>query len=338
MTKPVDFEAHFMTEGFVRALFENKGYPHMADDGPGGVRTMHYAAKAFEPFKDPLYSRLMNLGQERIADMDQAGVGVQVLSLTAPGVEQFAPDVAAAVARESNDEVAEYVAAHPDRFKAFAALPVKHPQEAVKELERSVKELGLVGWKTHSNYGDSYLDDEQYWPILEAAADLGAPVYLHPSLPAIEQLHRYGFALAGAPFGFGVETAMCTMRLILSGVFDRFPGLKIMLGHLGETLPFILERIDFPYVRPHFDPSARPNLKKKPSEYVKEHIYVTTSGMPFMPALRCTIESLGPDRILFGSDHPYENMEEAVAFLERASISTDERDGIYFKNAGLLGL
>jgi predicted TIM-barrel fold metal-dependent hydrolase len=340
MTKRIDFEAHFMTQGFVKALYDNKanGYPHIADDGPGGVRCMHFTAGAFEPFKDPLYSNLMSMDEQRVAMMDKAGVDVQVLSLTAPGPEQFKPSDATALARDANDELAAYISKYPDRFKGFAALSPKEPESAAKELERSVKELGLVGWKTHSNFGDSYLDDQRYWPVLEAAADLGVPVYLHPTAPMISQLRQYGFALAGAPFGFGVETAMCTMRLIFSGAMDRFPGLRIILGHLGETLPFILERIDFPYVRPHFDPEARPDIAHKPSEYIKERVFVTTSGMPFLPALRCTIDALGPDRILLGTDYPYESMDEAMSFLNNASISEEEREQIYSKNAEQLGL
>ena len=340
MTKKIDFEAHFMTQGFVTALYDNKakGYPHLADDGPGGVRCMHFTADAFEPFKDPLYSNLMHLDEQRVEMMDQAGVDMQVLSLTAPGLEQFDPAKATALAREANDELTEFIARYPDRFKGFAALSPKEPESAAKELERCVKDLGLVGWKTHSNFGDSYLDDQRYWPVLEAAADLGALIYLHPTAPMISQLRRYGFALAGAPFGFGVETAMCTMRLILSGAMDRFPGLKIVLGHLGETLPFILERIDFPYVRPHFDPEARPAINHKPSEYIKTRVFVTTSGMPFLPALKCTMEALGSDRILLGTDYPYESMQDAVSFLENAPISSEERDDIYHRNAGQLGI
>jgi predicted TIM-barrel fold metal-dependent hydrolase len=219
----------------------------------------------------------------------------------------------------------------------YAALAPKNPARAADELERSVKELDFKGWNTHSNYGDSYLDDEKYWPILEKADKLGVPIYIHPTVPAIPQVRGYGFALAGAAFGFGLETALCMMRLIYSGVFDRYPNLKIILGHLGEGLPFLLRRIDWAYIRP-FHPRARPNLAKKPSQYFKSNVFVTTSGNYFTPAFMCTYEALGIDKILLGTDYPYEDPDECLQFLEGLPLSKEEKDKIYFINAGQLGI
>ena len=153
--------------------------------------------------------------------MDRAGVDVQILSLTAPGFEQFEASAATAMAKKTNDLLAGVIQKHPDRFMGFAALAPQNPEEAVNELERAVKDLGFKGWNTHSNYGDSYLDDKKYWPILEKAAELDTLIYLHPTIPAIPQLWKYGFALAGAPFGFGFETAMCAMQL---------PRLKVIMS------------------------------------------------------------------------------------------------------------
>ena len=194
----------------------------------------------------------------------------------------------------------------------YAALAPKLPERAADELERCVKELGFKGWNTHSNYGDSYLDNKEYWPIMERCERLGVPIYVHPTVPAIPQARGFGFALAGAPFGFGLETALCMMRLIYSGVFDAFPTLKVILGHLGEGLPFVLKRIDWAYVRP-FDPSARPNLAKKPGQYIRDNVFVTTSGNYYEPAFRCTYEALGIDRILLGTDYPFEDPEECMS-------------------------
>ena len=219
----------------------------------------------------------------------------------------------------------------------YAALAPKAPEEAADELERAVKELGFIGWNTHSNYGDSYLDDERYNVILERAEKLNAPIYLHPTVPAVSQVRGYGFALAGAPFGFGMETAMAMMRLIMGGVFDRYPGLKIILGHLGETLPFLLKRIDWAYVKP-FDPSLRPSLSKKPSEFFKSNVFVTTSGNYYEPAFKCTLEALGIERILLGTDYPYEDIKECMDFLQNLPITEKEKEKIYGINLRQLGI
>jgi hypothetical protein len=269
--------------------------------------------------------------------MDKCGVDVQILSLSAPGLEQLDPNTGAALAKSANDGLFEVIKKYPDRFMGYAALAPKNPGRAADELERCVKELGFKGWNTHSNYGDSYLDDKEYWPIMERCERLGVPIYVHPTVPAIPQVKGYGFALAGAPFGFGLETALCMMRLIYSGVFDAFPTLKIILGHLGEGLPFVLKRIDWAYVRP-FDPAARPNLARKPGQYVRDNVFVTTSGNYYEPAFKCTYEALGIDRILLGTDYPYEDPEECIEFVEGLSISREDREKIYSGNARQLGI
>ena len=237
--KKIDFEAHFVTEEWVDALYKNKGYPRLVEDKAAKIRRMYFTADAAEPFSDVLLGNLRDVGEKRLKSMDEAGVDVQVLTLTAPGVESLEPEMGTALAKSSNDKLAEIIQKYPDRFSGYAALAPKKPQESARELERAVNELGLKGWKTHSNYGDSYLDEKIYWPILAKVEELDVPIYLHPTAPIIPQLGTYGFALAGAPFGFGVETSMAMMRLVLSGVFDAFPNLKIILGHLGEGLPFI---------------------------------------------------------------------------------------------------
>ena len=337
MTKKIDFEAHFVTGNYIQALKDNKGYPRMDNDGPNGLRRMAFAEDAFEPFGDVLLDRLLDLGPGRIEIMDSTNVDVQVLTLTAPGVEQLDPELAVDLAADANNELAGAIKAYPDRYQGFAALAPKKPEAAARELERAVKTLGLKGWKTHSNYGDEYLDDKRFWPVLEAASALNAPIYLHPTLPSIPQIREYGFPIAGAPFGFGVETALCLMRLIYSGALDQFPNLTIILGHLGETLPFILQRIDFPFLRDHFDDSTRPKIKKKPSDYIKDQVLVTTSGMPFAPAFECTRAALGMDHIMLGTDYPYENPAEAMAFLEGLSYPIKDMDMVYGGNATRIG-
>ena len=337
--KKIDFEAHFVTDEWVTEMFGNRGYPRYVRDEKTAQCRVQWSPDDVEPIGDILLNKLLDLGESRLKVMDDNGVDLQVLSLTIPGVELMDASTGTALARNVNDALADVVRKYPDRFLGFAALAPQSPEEAADELERAVKELDLKGWKTHSNYGDSYLDEKRYWPIFERAEKLDVPIYLHPSFPTIPQLKTdYGWALSGAPFGFGIETAICMMRLVLSGVFDRYPGLKVILGHLGEGLPFLLARIDYPYVIPWFDPNARPELNKKPSDYFKNNVFVTTSGNYYEPAFMCTYEAMGIDRILLGTDYPYEDPDECIRFLEGLSIPKEEKDKIYYGNAYQLGI
>ena len=340
--KTIDFETHFVTQEWVDATYANPGYPRFVDDPATGRRRMYYREDAFEPHGDFLLNRLLDLGEGRIKEMDKAGIDKAIVSLTSPG---RGPLRARASARRSpegvNDELAAAIDKYPDRLMGFAALAPKDPQAAAAELERCVKELGFKGWKTHSNFGDSYIDEKRYWPILAKAEELGVVIYLHPVAPMIKELRTYGLALAGAAFGFGVETATAMMRLVLSGAFDAFPKLKIMLGHYGEGLPFLMQRIDHPFVRPHLkaaDPEVVPDLKRVPSEYLRDNMLMTTSGNYLPAAFKCTREALGMERILLGTDYPYEEMTECMSFLEGLGLSQEEKELLYYRNAGELGI
>ena len=222
----------------------------------------------------------------------------------------------------------------PNRYLGFAALAPKEPDEAVKELHRCVKELGFRGWNTHSNFGDSYLDDKRYWPILAKCEELRVPIYLHPTFPIIKQLTEYGLALAGPSFGFGIETSIVMMRLILSGVFDAFPKLMVILGHYGEALPFLLKRVDRSFLQYHVPKgsSSMPAIKRRPSEYLLENMFVTTSGNFLPAAFHCTREALGMGRIMLGTDYPFEKTEETGEFLDSLGL-TDEEERILYEDA-----
>ncbi|MGD8982655.1 MAG: amidohydrolase family protein [Desulfobacteraceae bacterium] len=335
--KKIDFEAHFFTEEYLKGLHENKGYPRVVEDEKTKGRRLWHTADVGQPYGELLLNTLLDLEKQRLKKMDECGIDIQVLSLSAPGIERLAPDVGTDLAKKTNNVLSEVIKKFPDRFMGFAALAPNNPGEAADELKRTVEELGFKGWNTHSNFGDTYLDDQPYWPILQRAEELDVPIYLHPTVPAFPQIRTYGFTLAGAGFGFGFEAAMCMMRLILSGVFDKYPRLKIILGHLGEALPFLLKRIDWAYVR-SFDPSARPELAKKPSEYLKNNVFVTTSGNYYEPAFTCTKEALGLERILLGTDYPYEDPRECLEFLEGLPLSQEEKDKIYGSNARQIGI
>ncbi len=336
--RTLDFENHFITQGWVDALLGNDGHPRLTHDESDGKWRLYYQADAFEPFG--VMDRLLDLGEGRIAAMDAAGVDVAVLSLTAPGLRAARSGRRTRVARESNDAVAAAVTAHPDRFLGYAALYPKDVDGAVQELERAVRELGLRGWKTHSNFGDSFLDEKRYWPILAKAEELGVPVYLHPAAPMIPELRTYGLALAGAAFGFGVETATAMVRLILSGALDAFPRLQIILGHYGEGLPFIMQRVDHPFVRPYIkaDGAAVPDLRHPPSYYLRTNMWVSTSGNYLKAAFDCTREALGLDRIVLGTDHPYEDMNECMEFLRGLGLSESDVTRLYQDNGAALGV
>ena len=335
--KTIDLENHFITQDWVDALLANSGYPRLTRDEDGGKWRLYYQADAFEPFG--VMDKLLDLGEGRLAAMDAAGVDFAALSLTAPGCEQLGAQVGPRVAKASNNTLAAAVQSHPDRFAGFAALYPKNVDGAVAELERSVKELGLKGWKTHSNFGDSYLDEKRYWPILAKAEELGVPIYLHPAAPMIPELRTYGLALAGAAFGFGIETATAMVRLILSGAFDAFPRLKVILGHYGEGLPFLMQRIDHPFVRPHIkaDGAAVPDLAHPPSHYLRHNMWVSTSGNYLPAAFECTRSALGMDKIVLGTDHPYEDMDECMAFLRGLSLEQADAEQMYESNAAVLG-
>ncbi len=227
--------------------------------------------------------------------MDEAGIDVAVLSLAAPGTEPFEPSLGTKIARETNDALAEAIARHPDRYLGYATLAPKDADGACKELERCVKELGFRGWNTHSNFGDSFIDEKRYWPVLGKAEELDVPVYLHPSWPIIKEFQTYGMALAGPTFGFGAETALVAMRLITAGVFDAFPKLQIILGHYAEGLPFMLDRVDRPYLQGHVrpDPAVAPTLKRLPSAYLLDNFLASTSGNYSPAAFACTKTAIG---------------------------------------------
>ena len=337
--KKIDLETHFATKTWVDALYSNEDYPRFMDDPATGKRRLYYAANTFEPHGDFLLNRLLDLGPDRIAGMDASGIDLAVVSLTSPGCEQLDPVVGTRVAHAVNDELAAAVAKYPGRLAGFAALAPKDADGAVKELERAVKALGFKGLKTHSNFGDSYLDEKQYWPVLAKAEELGVPIYLHPAAPMIPQLRTYGLALAGAAFGFGVETATAMVRLALSGAFDAFPKLMIILGHYGEGLPFLMQRIDHAFLRPHTrdDAGTVPDIKRHPSDYLRDNMVVTTSWNYLPAAFKCTREALGMDKIMLGTDYPYEEMPESISFIEALPMTDGEKAMLYSGNAWTVG-
>ena len=288
--------------------------------------------------------RLSDISQ-RLDDMDRYGIRTMVLSHTQPGVQGVSDrDEAIATAQRLNDQLADLVAQWPERFAAFAALPLQDPAAAADELERAMTQLGFKGALINgfSNLDDTdtvqYLDEPPIWEFWERAAALGAPVYLHPRDPLVSQRRIYkGYpALVGSPFGFGIETATHCLRLMLSGLFDRFPGLRIIVGHLGEGLPFLLPRVD--HRLRHAHPESHGKHQRPLMDYLRENIFLTTSGTWRTPALLNTLMEVGADRLLFSIDYPFENMQEQSDWFETLPISDGDKYKIARDNACALML
>jgi 5-carboxyvanillate decarboxylase len=282
-----------------------------------------------------LMDRLIDIGDGRIRDMDAAGIDLQILSLTSPGVQVFDAATANALAIESNDQVAAAVRKYPARFAGLAAAAPQDPKSAAKEIERGVRKLGLKGVIINSHTRGEFLDDPKFWDIFEAAEALNVPIYLHPQTPPPAMIAPYvARGLESAILGFGAEAGLHALAIIRSGAFDRFPKLKVVIGHGGEALPFWLFRLD--YMNRSAHPSLRNGasaLNRKPSDYMKENIYVTTSGMAWAPAITFLQSVLGVDRILYAMDYPYEYELSEVLATDNVPISLDDKMKLFQTNA-----
>jgi uncharacterized protein len=318
--KTITLEEHFATPGFL--------------NGPG--RDLKEQAEKYNNARAiTLMPQLCDLGDHRIAEMDRAGIDMQILSLTAPGVEQLEPSEAIALATETNDFVADAIKKHPSRFGGFATLPTAVPDKAAQELERRVKGQKFAGAIINGHNRGRYLDDKFFWPILECAEKIRAPIYLHPTRPPKPVIDASfgGFSplvseiFAGPGWGWHIETAVHVLRMILGGVFDRFPGLQIVIGHMGEGLPGMFQRVDVMV-------QAVTKLKHPVTAYLRENLHYTFSGF-FFPAtfLSLLLELGGIDRIMFSIDYPYQSMPEGRAFLEQLPVSAADKQRIAHGNA-----
>ncbi|MBV9817915.1 MAG: amidohydrolase [Solirubrobacterales bacterium] len=321
MQGKIAIEEHFVTAGLEHTLFPTIGWD--PDEWADVQR------------------RLGEAGSLRLEEMDRHGVEIAVLSLAAPCIQLIADPYEAVVqARASNDALAGVVESHPDRFAGFAALPMQDPKAAANELARSVEELGFRGALVngYSNLGDgiAYYDEPQFLPVWERLAELGVPLYLHPRNPWESQMRIYEDRgeLLGPAWAFAVETATHALRLITSGLFDRFPDLTVILGHLGEMLPFAVDRLQ---QRLSHVPAF--SLQRSAPAYLRENFYVTTSGNFHTQSLIGALLQVGADRIMFAVDYPFESHADAAAWFDTVAISEPDRLKIGRTNAQrLLGL
>jgi 2,3-dihydroxybenzoate decarboxylase len=310
MVKKIALEEHFLCPGF-----EDYWKPTVGDVDPA-----IYAQ---------VVARLSDFGELRLAAMDRGGIARSVLSLAGPGV-QAERDVATARrnARAANDFLAAEIAKRPDRYSGFAHLAMQDAAAAADELERCVRELKLAGAMINGHTNGQYLDDAALHPFWERAQALGAPIYIHPADPVTPSPALDGHTgLRRATWEWGFETGSHALRLVFGGLFDRFPRAKIILGHLGETLPYLLWR---------FDSRAKlygVKLARPPSQYIKENFVVTTSGMCSAEPLNCAIAALGHDRVMFAADYPFESVEEAGHFIDSVALDDGVRNAICRGNA-----
>jgi 5-carboxyvanillate decarboxylase len=332
--KRIGIEEHSFTKEYVDYLRSRQDYPRLEsgeDKDHNQVERIHHLPGKTTTYAYQHLIKYQDFGAGRIADMDKAGVEMQVLSIGSPGVDEIDVESGTKMAKVVNDGMAKAIKLHPDRFAGFAAIATGDPQEAAKELERAVKELGMKGAKISSHGRGEYLDLKKYWPFWAKAEELDVPIYLHPKEPPPDMIKPYLTypILSTAMWGFAADAGLHAVRLICSGLFDEHPGVKVIMGHLGESIPLWLWRMDNIWKRS----SLRGNLKKRPSEYFHNNFYVTTSGMYWDPAFLFTMQVLGAERILFAVDYPQESAEIAVKFMDAVPISETDREKIYHVNA-----
>ena len=290
-------------------------------------------AVTISPARRAMLQDLTDLGERRIRAMDEDGITMQLLVIGSPGVQAFDPVQGNEMSQLVNDRLAAAIKTYPTRLAGLAAVAPQNPQGAAAELKRAVTALGLKGAIINSHTHGEYLDDPKFWPIFEAAQALDVPIYIHPREPGpgmAGPLSMPGFRVA---WGYGVETGTHIMRLISGGVFDFFPRLKIVIGHMGESIPFTLDRIDNRYLWELDIDGLDRKLKRLPSEYFRDNIIVTTSGMNYRLPLMMTLEFLGVDNVLFAGDWPFEKVRDSVDAMDAMPLSEADKEKIYHLNA-----
>lgn len=306
--RTITLEEHFVTHSFLKATGSH--------------------ASSVPPQIAELRPRLLDLHAGRIAAMDEAAIDLQVLSLAAMGLDALDAATATSVVKDVNDELAAAVEAHPDRFGGFAALALKDPARAAMELDRCVTKLGFCGAMVDGTTGGLFLDAPQFFPVFEAAVDLGVPIYLHPAPPPEPVRQAYfsglpgelGYLLSIAGWGWHAETGLHTLRLISSGLFDRLPDLQLIIGHVGEGLPYALARSS------GILSNAATHLRQPVAGYFQSNIHLTTSGYFTQPPLRCAMDVVGIHRMMFSVDYPFSPNTRGRTFLDALKVALDPGD------------
>jgi predicted TIM-barrel fold metal-dependent hydrolase len=286
-----------------------------------------------------LQQQLMDIGEERIHRMDELGIDKQLLLLTAPGVQVLEPDEGTALARLANDRLAAACRKYPQRFAGLTVIAPQDVAGAVAEIERGMQTLGLNGAVINSHFRGRYLDEQPYWPILEALEANDAALYIHPTIPPKQWSQPYEFrGFGGALAGFSHEVWMHVMGLIMSGAFDRFPKLRVVIGHMGEGMPLLLYRFDWMQSNADGRPGLRGGapavtLRHKISDYFKKNIWITTSGQGWEPSVKFCMHVLGPERVIYAMDYPYQQSADEVAAYDAFDVSAEHKKMLMQTNA-----
>lgn len=311
-----------------RKLYESRTL-----DDPGFDSLWGFYLMSMAPRPVAIREKLADLDLIRIADMDATGIDHQIIALTSPGVQVFDRATAVALAQDSNDMLHTAVQKHPTRFTGMIAVAPQAPELAAQEIQRCVK-LGFKGIIINSHTHGEYLSDKKFWPIFEAAQALHMPIYLHPNTPPKNMIGPILEAgLDGAIFGFGVETGLHLLRIITAGVFDRFPALQMVVGHMGEALPYWMYRLDYMHnagVRAARYESMKP-LQKKVSDYLRDNVYFTNSGVAWEPAIKFAQQVIGVDRVMYAMDYPYQYSSQEVIDLDNMDM-TDATKKMFYQS------
>jgi 5-carboxyvanillate decarboxylase len=285
------------------------------------------------PLRMEVFKALLDLGEGRIRAMDADGIAKQVLVLAGAVMLDIDPVQGNELAALANDRLAAAARKYPDRITGLAAFAPRDPKRAAQELERAVKTLGLKGGIVNSHSRGEYLDDRKFWPIFEAVQAMDVPIYIHPRDPSPQMFQPFDLVGFKVGWSWAVEVGTHIVRLIAAGVFDAFPRLRLVIGHMGEGLPFCLDRIDNRYYWETAMAGATPKLKRRPSDYIRDNVVVTTSGMNFAAPLRMTMDVLGADNVIFAADYPFEVVRDAVEAVDALDLPEADKAKLYHLNA-----
>lgn len=321
----------------VVTLEEHITFPELVDKLPQEAKSNHYLGKS--PGIQKLMPKLADIDGERLQSMDSNGITMQVLSVAGEGADLLNPADGPAFAQKYNDAIAERIATHPDRFRAFAHLPTTNPEAAADELERTVKNYNFCGALINGLTNGEFLDDEKYAPIFVRAEQMDVPIYLHPGLPPKAVFDAYysklpkqaGTFLSIAGWGWHSETALHTLRLIVSGTLDKYPNLKLIIGHMGEMLPMMMVRSD-----KMFGVDQGGNNQRSIIQTLHDQVHITTSGLFSLPPLQVAIDTFGIDNIMFSIDYPFSTNEQGKQYLESMRLSSEDLEKIAHGNADKL--
>lgn len=324
--KVIAIEEHFTTKRYLEELKKLE---------PLKYNPMECTSDKQKKVMDKFNEMLLDLENDRLNNMDEANLDMEVLQFSGHGLDKIDSSIATEIVRESNDILAKLINKYPKRFSGFAQLNMQDPKEAAVELERCVTKLNLKGAVISGKCNGHYLDHESFKPLLATAERLNVPIYLHPGEPSeklFEELYSglpngVGNPLSISGWGWHMENCLHSLRLVLSGVFDEFPNLKIIIGHMGEGIPFYLDRADkkMAYQTTH--------LKKSIKEYFMSNFYITTSGFFSNETLNCALDVFGADKIIFAIDYPYSSNKEGMEFLNSTNLSEEDLEKISYKNA-----